>query len=296
MLTFTDQQNLATEITGLTDSISITRFKRDINTGGSMFMALLGRSYNRMSRTTNTLDGQQAYQYPEDAIKISEVIYHTSDSFNPPLEQIADEHTWRYMNQASDIQGEPTHYFVKGFSEIELYPIPNANIIDGLEIVFEPKHVLLTQDDFTTGTVTVVQSNQTVTNSGTNFTATMVGRYFQVTDGTDGNWYRISGFTDTSNLILENYYQGTSGAGKVYRIGEVMNLPDEYQEAPVDYAMYRHFLGTGMMERATEFKQLFEAAKESARDVYGKTTSNNVIYARNYKSTYNPIYDTPLPF
>lgn len=295
MITFTDLQNIAQEISGLSDATSLVKFKRDINTGGSMFMATLGRDYNQKRRTTNSVASQQYYQYPEDAVRVHEVVYHNTSTFSPPLEQVADEHTWSYMNQTS-LEGVPTHYFVRGFDEIGFYPIPSESITDGIEIRFEPKHVLMSESDYTTGTLTVTNGSTTVTGSGTTFTAAMAGRYLQVTDGTDGNWYRIASFGSATSLTLENYYQGLSGGSKTYRIGQVMDIPEEYQEAPVDYAMYRHFVTRGDLKTAAEFKAMFDNAKERATSAYAQKTANNIIHAANHMRIWNPMRDTPQNF
>ncbi len=295
MITFTDQLNLAQEISGLSDASSVVRFKRDINQGGMMFAALLGRTYNQQRRFTDSVSEQQYYQYPEDAQKITEVVYHSSNTFNPPLEQIADQHTWLLLNQ-NQLLGEPSHYYVRGFDEIGLYPTPNQDIDSGIEILFEPRHTLLTEADYTTGTITLTNGSATVTGLGTVFTAAMAGRYLQVTDGTDGNYYRISSYTNGTTLTLENVYQGLSGGSKTYRIGQVMNLPDEFLEAPVDYAMYRHYLAAGDKNTADNFKDLFNSSKDMAREKYGQTTSNNVISAAGHTKMYDPLRDTPRDF
>jgi hypothetical protein len=73
-ITFSDQQDLAQEISGLTDSVSSTVFKRDINLGGTLILSALGREYNRKYRFANLVADQQYYQMPEDGHKLSEVI------------------------------------------------------------------------------------------------------------------------------------------------------------------------------------------------------------------------------
>lgn len=296
-ITFQDQYTIAQEIAGLTDATSLIKFKRDINTGGSTFLSLLGREYNRHSRTTNMVAAQQYYQMPEDAQKLKEIIVNTGGWY-VPLEQIPDENAWRMMNMMVPT-GQPTHYFVRGNSEVGLYPIPSSSVTDGIELVFSPKHVQLTEADTTTGTVTVTLGSTTVTHSGTSFTPTMEGQWFQTTDGTDERWYRIASYTNSSTLVLENFYQGPSGSGKTYRIGQVMDLPEEYLEAPVDYAIYRHFLRRGSSKsryssgKALEFKALFDAAVDGARDTYGNTTESQVINATPQYRQYNPFRGDP---
>lgn len=290
-ITFQDQYQIAQEISGLNDATSLIKFKRDINTGGSMFLAALGREYNRHSRTTDMVEDQQYYQMPEDAQKLKEIIVNTGGWF-PPLEQIPDEFAWRQMNMFAT-SGLPTHYFIRGNSEVGIYPIPSETVTDGIELVFSPKHVQLTEADTTTGTVTVTLGSTTVTHSGTGFTPTMEGQWFQTTDGTDERWYRIASYTNSSTVVLENFYQGPSGSGKTYRIGQVMDLPEEFLEAPADYAMYRHFLKRGTVQKANEFKQLFQGALDSAKDTYGNTTDTQVINAEPIYRQYNPFRGDP---
>lgn len=290
-LTFQDQYQIAQEISGLNDAVSLVKFKRDINTGGSMFLATLGREYNRHSRFTNLVAGQQYYQLPEDGQKLKEIIVSTGGWF-PPMEQIPDEFAWRQMNMFA-ITGLPTHYFIRGNDEVGLYPVPSASVTSGIELVFSPKHVQLTEADFTTGTITVTNGSQTITHSATGFTQTMENQWFQTTDGTDENWYRISDFVSSSIMTLENYYQGPSGSGKSFRIGQVMDLPEEFLEAPPDYAMYRHYLKRGTMDKSSEFKQLFQGALDSAKDNYGQTTDSQVINAEPVYRQYNPFRGDP---
>lgn len=300
-LTFQDQYTIAQEIAGLTDAASLIKFKRDINTGGTLFLSNLGREYNRHSRFTNLVAAQQYYQLPEDAHKLKEVIVNTGGWYTP-LEQVPDEFAWRMMNMAS-ITGVPTHYFIRGNDEVGLYPIPAASVVSGIELVFSPKHVQLTEADTTSTTtsttLTVTNSNQTVTSSGTPFTAILEGQWLQITDGTDENFYRISAFVNSSTLTIENYYQGLSGSGKTFRIGQIMDLPEEYLEAPVDYAMYRHFLRRGSSKsrysqgKAIEFKTLFDSALLNAKDEYGNTTESQVINAEPIFRTYNPFRGDP---
>lgn len=292
-ITYTDMQNIAKEVVGLTDAATLTKLKRDINIGASQFLSALGREYNRKARFTDLTANQQYYQLPEDGHKLKEVVV-SSGGWDVPLEQVPDEHAWRLLNMTS-VTGQPTHFFIKGYDELGLYPIPSATVEDGIELVFSPKHVELTQDDYTTGTLTVTNGSQAVTGSGTTFTTKMVGQWLQVTDGTDGNWYRVSDFVSTTSLTLENYYQGTSGSAKAYRIGQVVDLPEENAEAPSDYACYRHYLRRGNVEKATTFKSLFTDALDMAKDNYGQTTDQQVIWAEPQYRTYSNWAGDPPP-
>lgn len=290
-ITFQDQYTLGQEISGFTDAASLIKFKRDINIGGSLFLAGLGREYNRHSQFTDLVSGQQYYQMPENTQKLKEVIV-SQGSYNPPMEQIPDEFAWRMMNMLS-VTGMPSHYWVRGNGEFGLYPIPSASITKGIELVFSPKQVQMTQADYTTGTVTVSNGSTTVTGSGTTFTTGMIGQWLQTTDGTDENFYKVASYTSATQIDLENYYQGTSGGAKTYRLGQVMDLPEEFLESPVDYAMYRHYLRRGDVNKAADFKSLWQDGLDNARDTYGNTTESQVINAQPQFRSYNPFRGDP---
>ena len=292
-ITFTDMQDIAQEVIGLDDAATLVKIKRDINVGSTKLLAALGREYNRKARFTDLVANQQFYQFSEDAHKLKEVIV-SSGGWDVPLEQIPNEHMWRMMNM-TNIVGQPTHFFIKGYDELGIYPIPSANVTDGIELVFSPKHVEMTQDDYTTGTLTVTNGSQTVTGSGTTFTSKLVGQWLQVTDGTDGNWYKVQTFNSTTSLTLENYYQGTSGSAKTFRIGQTIDIPEEFAEAPSDYACYRHYLRRGDPVKPKVFEDLFQAALETAQEQYGITTDQAVIYAELQYRTYNPFAGDPPP-
>lgn len=292
-LTFTDLQQQATDTIGLTDAATMRKVRRDINYGATLFLASLGREYNRKSRFTDMENGVQYYQLPEDGLRLKEIIVNTG-GWEVPLEQIPDEHAWRMMNMMS-VSGLPTHYFIRGNDEVGLYPIPSETTPEGIELVFSPKHVVMTEEDFTTGTVTVTNGIQTVTHSATGFTEKMVGSWIEITDGTDGNWYRIAEVTSTSVLELENFYQGTSGVGKTFRIGQVPDMPEEFLEALADYACYKRFKARGQRQDAADFLALYKEAIDGAKNAYGQMTDSQVIYAEPNFRTYNPFRGDPPP-
>lgn len=294
MLTFTDQINLSKELSGLVDVTSTRFFKRDINAGTARFLAKLSRPVDRQSRFTNLVANQQYYQFPEDAMRMNHVKVQYGTSWYG-LTEVADETTWIQLNQLVQTAQIPTHFFVKGGDEVGLFPTPGQSVTQGVELIYEPRHVLLTADDYITGAVAITNGSQTLTGISTVFTNQMAdGTYFlQITDGNDGNWYRIIGYTNATTLTIENFYQGITTVSSTYRVGQCSKIPEEFQEAPVDYAMYRHYLGKGEMERAMQFNGLWQAGLKDAEDVYGMSTGSQIIHASRGvgASTFNPLRD-----
>jgi len=229
------------EMVADTNTTTLGYIKKWLNQAQRIFNNETKRYFLRESKTANIVASQQYYQLPIDCVRVRNVTIQTTDK---PWEttEIQSEEEWNKLNKYSSTTSYPTHFFIKGMNEIGLYPIPSGAITNGLIISYEKSEKSMTQDDYTTGTVTVTNGDATITHSATGFTASMVGRYFQVTDGTEGYWYKIASFTSTSSMELENVYQGASGAGKTFKIGESSQVPDEFHESFVDYAMYRYYL------------------------------------------------------
>lgn len=272
MLTFQDQYTMAQNITGDVSSAQLVLFKRDINEGGAMFLNRLGRKFNKEYKTTSLEEDRQYYQMASDVLRISEVrVLHGSFYYTPQL--VTSEEEWNVLNATTVSSSYPLYYYIRGFNEIGLYPIPSADVEDGLSVSYEPQHVDSTAADYTTGTITVTNDSITITHSGTGFTPQMVGRFLQVTDGTDGKWYRIAAYVSSSSMELENYYEGISGSGRTFRIGEVMKIPQAYQDAPVFYALDRYYLSQSDMTASDRFSMRFDDKVKSAKATYGRSTS-----------------------
>lgn len=108
-------------------------------------------------------------------------------------------------------------YEVK-YNNIYLYPIPSSNVSSGLKIFYKREiKEIPSLDDYTTGTVTTAASTAVV-GSGTTWTSSMVGRYFESTTGQAGTRYKIASVTDATHLVLETAYTGTAAAGQSYKI------------------------------------------------------------------------------
>lgn len=272
MLTFTDQTTMYQQITGDYSAAGLVMAKRDINEGGAMFLNRLGRKFNKQYKTADLEEDKQYYQFSADVLRISKArCLHGTFWYSPEL--ITSEEEWDRRNAITITGNYPLYYFIRGFNEVGLLPIPSSDVESGLEISFEPQHRQLTQNDFTTGSITVANGSVAITHSGTLFTPQMVGRWLQVTDGTDGRWYRIASYVSSSVVNLENYYEGISGSGRTFRIGEVMAIPEAYQDAPVYYAVDRFYLTQNDQKTAAQFAGRFDMKVKSAKETYGRSTS-----------------------
>ena len=72
---------------------------------------------------------------------------------------------------------------------------------------------------YTTGTLTINDTETTVVGSGTIFTSDMVGRFIFLSDA----WYEITVFTDTTHITVGTPYSGTNLAGYAVAISSIAN-------------------------------------------------------------------------
>lgn len=278
MITWQEGYEDAQSIAGDEEAATLTFLKKNINRGAHRFNSALNRYFTRRAKTANIEDGVQYYQLPPDAIRVIKVRAKQASSENRyPLKQIRSEDEWDALNTTNQRGNWATYFFQRGSDEIGIFPIPSSNITAGLEISYEPRDRDLSQDDYTTGTITVTNGSTTVTGSGTTFTSAMIGRVLKVTDGSGGYWYRVGAFTDPVTITLEEPYMDTSGSAKTFKIGETFLFPEEYQDAPIDYALSRFFEMRQNPERAVYHLSRYNESLGDAKEKYASSSSSLVI-------------------
>lgn len=274
MLTFSMLTSRAQDICGITASQDITNIQMDLNQALRIFKNASRRYWTRKEIVANVVAGQQYYTLPEDVVRITEVRANTgAGSYNWPMVQIDSEDLWnRYNIIQSMTVIVPQFYFVRGRNEIGMYPIPSTNVTNGLIVSYESRMTDMSLADTVGLTVGVTQGSQTVTSSS-GFNQNMVGMWFGVTDGSDGNWYPIISYTNSSSITLENYYQGYTSNSATATIGSAPDIPEDYHLALVYFACYMFFLKRKDNETASMYKALFEDMLTQYREVYAAKTT-----------------------
>ena len=275
-----------TQQTSATELIFI---KRDANVATQRFKSVMSRPWSRISKKANTVASQQDYQLPRSVLRPTGVDYLYGNAYYPLIE-IGSEQNWNALNAVPNT-GVPRYFFPKGKDVISLFPTPTVATTEGIKVYYEPKQPRMINADTTTGTVTVTNGSATVTHSGTSFTENMIGQFFYTTDGSDGNDYQIVDYTDSSNLVLENYYEGLSGSGKTYVIGVVPDIPDEYHPHITDYCLARFNMRRGSVKVGSEFMSIFLNAIDECKEAYASPTSMPNIRSP-YENSFN-ILDNP---
>ena len=114
-----------------------------------------------------------------------------------------------------------------------------------------------TADDYTAGTVSINNGSKTLTGASTTFTSSMVGRKVRI--GSENAFYEIVTFNSTTELLIDQPYQGSNQSGATYRIYQ-----DEYRlNADVDIASTLRQVENGFAlinMGAVEFDLIFPAS------------------------------------
>lgn len=281
-ISFQDSYIKAQFITGDSTPTTLTQLKQDINIGYKRFDAAISRYFTRTQKFTNLIAGQKYYQTPIDSIRVTEVSVVLSSGYEYPLQQVRSENDWRLMNIVPNYGSNLIqYYFVYGNDQIGLFPQPAQNVTNGLRFVYQPQDVDLTQDDYITGTATVSATGTAVTGVGTTWTTAMIGRQFQVTNGSDGQWYEITAVGNATSLTINTPYNGTSVTNANYRISQLFIFPGEYDDVPVDYALARFFEFRNNPNRATYHSLRYTTAVEDALRRYSTSSTSSVITDEN---------------
>lgn len=275
MLTYTQAYKRAADMTGIsttTSTVALTNIKQDINQGLRIFKNAARRYTTRKEVKTDLIAGQQYYTFPEDMVRITTVKV-SSGSLTLPITIVDSERVWNEINLIPAMTvGIPTRGFIKGRNELGLYPIPSATYVGGLIVSYEPRLRDMSLED-TTATVNVTNGQAIVTAATSMFTANMVGQWLSVTDGSDGYWYQITGYTDPTHITLENVYQDATETGATAIIGQVPDIPEDYHMALVYYAAFNYFLKRKDDNQSATYNSMFQELLKEYKSVYSSRTT-----------------------
>lgn len=279
MITYTKLYTRAADIVGIsssTGSQALVNIQQDVNQGLRMFKNASRRYWTRKEVTTSLVSGQQYYTMPEDMVRITTVKV-TTGGLTLPVVMIDSEEMWNRLTIIPAMTvGIPTTGFIRGNNELGLYPIPSTTTAAGLIVSYESRFKEMSIDDATPA-INVTNNSVTVAASTNVFNANMVGMRLSVTNGSDGNWYPIVGYTSATSITLENVYQGATTTGATSLIGQVPDIPEDYHLGLVYYAAYNYYLKRKDSEQAAQYKSLYEDLLNQYKEVYAAKTTGQVL-------------------
>ena len=299
MIIWDDAKTTMQRLAGDTNSDYSSFLELMANTGYKEILAELGRPVIEKTKTSVTVANQQGYQMPPDFNFLKSIKVTVGSTKYTPDEEESQEQ-WDYLNSQVRSGDVPELYFIRprfGFqgTEVQLYPIPStsANVIT---VVYEAIDRDLSQTKYTTGTIAVTNGSAVVTGTGTTFTASMVGRYFQITSATgDGLWYKVASFSSATSITLENYYQGTTVSGVTYQIAEAFGLPEDLHMLPIYYACWHYALFRRDKSRTDEYSGLYTLGVNQAKRRYGTKARSNIIKGKQRLNSSGGSYPSFFP-
>jgi len=279
----------------LSSTTSVSFLKQDVNQAVRLFKNAARRYWTRQEKVTNMVANQQYYQMPADFVRVTEVRVN-SNGLNFPTILINSEHLWNKLNIIPAMTiNLPTYAFVRGFNEIGLWPTPSQTTTNGLIISYEPRLVDMVVDDITAGTASVTNGSPLVTLSTSIVPTGVSGMWFNVNDGTDGNWYQVASYGSSTTFNLANNYQGLTGATATYSLGQVSDLPEDYHMALPYFAAYNFFLKRKDMNSAQFYNQMFTDLMSQYKEVYSAKSTGIVQNAvSDYRYSLFSIPPNPI--
>lgn len=307
-LTWTDWENKFQRLSRDTSAGTLAQGQQDMNTGYHLFNAKLARYYSRKQQFADIVADQSIYQTPIDCIRMLGVTLNVgSSTYTQVLKVIRSEEEWRSIKAYPYSNNWPVACFMLGNDEIEIWPTPSQDVTNGIRFYYQPRDFDMSVEDIVSSslspaqTCTVTNGSTTVTSTGSTFTSQLIGLYFQVTGVTNLTWYEIVDVPTSSTLTLKSAFVGNSGSGLNFRIGQVSILPQEWQDAPVHYALGMFFYSKGNTERGNYHlgrdedgkRGIFWSWVNDAIQEYSSSTEGNVITDDDHYV--NSWFVTPLP-
>jgi hypothetical protein len=292
MLTFNKLADRAYDMIGSPNDNGVTKanIAQDINQGLRLFKNAARRYWTRKQVSTGLVNGQQDYQVPADFVRTTEVTI-TANGIVYPLTEVPSEHKWNELNIIPAVTIYiPTMFFVKGFNVISIWPAPSTSNVGSLTISYEPRLPDYTLPDVT-GTASVSNGSQIITDSAANFSQNLVNAWFSITDGTGGNWYQIASVQDSSHLTLANFYQDQTNGTATYIIGAAPDIPEDYHMGLVYYAAYQFYLKRKDTNNANQYLSLFQNLLDQYQETYSSKTTG-IVFTKQAGDVYN-IFNIP---
>lgn len=294
-ITWDDCCTTCQDLSSDTSATSLVIFKRMMNIGNNYILSDLGRASIEDTSELTTVADQVYYDLPMDCSFVKSVTIEIGD-VNYVLQEEESQDIWNHLHQNSQSSDIPQLFFVRlnygvGKSEIGIYPTPSTADYT-ITVVHEKLSQDLSNDAYATGTVTFTNGDETVTGSGTTFTAAMVGRYIK---GNDGFWYRIATYTDATHVELDKKYEGTTASGVTTAIHEMFILPPEMQILPCYYALAHYYATKKDRSEEEKYWALFFNGLDNGRKRWGTKARSAIVRGNKMVSMFSPWANVNFP-
>ncbi len=274
MLTYTGSKNRFMKLAGNQETGAQNFFDDFYNEHLRGIYAKRPWKFLKNEATVLSVASQQYYKLPNNFKKLSSIyILNGTDKTVP--EPIRNQEEWDRMNSSTGNSSDyPDYYFIDYSSVYKICFYPKFSTADlPIVVSYEKNTKDLSVADYTAGTIAIVINTTVVTGTATTFTTAMVGRFIKIND----DWYRIATFTSTTVIGLENTYIGATATGLAYTIGEVSELPQDFQIIPIYLTVADWYRKEKEYNSADRFEQKAEIKIKELEYMFSSMVDNVVL-------------------
>ena len=281
--TFTDCQSISNDSSATT----LALFKGWINDCVHKVLSLSDWTFNKDSKTYTSVAQQQDYDTPYNMAKLDYVRIYMGGVYYT-LKEIKSGTLWQQINYVPVYSDVPSLYHVSNRTrKISIYPIPSSTA-QTIKIGFTKKVRDLSVADYTTGTVTTVVDDNTITGAGATWVNKMAGRYINITNTSEvigGMWLEIVSVVPASSTLEVRENMPVSVAGASYTIAEMIPFMDGFEDIAIWFAMDRFYQMRENPTYAREYERMWKEAvdemmardQRSCEDILEKETGVQVL-------------------
>jgi len=277
MDTYTSSKNLYTTLTHDTTAGNSSAGMTLVNTYIKIISRLKEFDFLTKKSSTTSVADQSEYQLPRDCALLKSLYFLIDDTKYEPKE-ITSRSQWDRVTASESDSTYPSYFYIEK-NKIYFSPTPSTAGY-AIHFIYTKKLKDISAEDYDTGTVTLTNESAAVVGDGTTFTENMIGRYLKYND----EWYEIKSYTDATHITLEYEFDGTTGSGLSYLIGDVSVLPDGYQHIPVYKAVSLYYFSKALRGRGIEFREEYKESIEDMKRYYFEKTIDPVIHEHRQRS------------
>jgi hypothetical protein len=226
--------------------------------------------------TTATIAGQKTYPVPPNYLLMRTVTLQVG-SITWPLVEVKSRERWDWLNIIQYTSDVPQFFYIEN-GQLSIYPTPASNG-NTISQNYKIRLVDLSQDDYTTGTVSATNGSTSIVGSGTTWNYNMVNRWIRIPmtsgGGGDNNWYQIAAVIDPTHITLYNTYLGVSVSGQNYAIGEMPILQEDFHDMLL-YGAAMVYYSSKLIDdkRFEQFERLYDVKLGQLNAFASEKTSN----------------------
>jgi hypothetical protein len=220
-------RNIGIRTTDPNYSSVIADFNLNLGARYQMVLAKMANYRTQKQFSDTTVINQQYYKYPPGVVNF-ETVTVAVGSITYPVTVINNQFTWDSLNSIPFQPSTFPRFILPRVDDYGIWPIPQGAYPITFNYHWRDRN--LSVADYNTGTMAVTNGSPTITLTTGTFTPAMVGRWFTITDPTEpgqGYFYRLLTYTSSSVMQLYSNYQGSTGTGYTYNIGETPEIPEE---------------------------------------------------------------------